>query len=142
MSENEHNLDQHELDKIRMRKMRALMEAKKRNEIIQERSVSIYEKIDFVLKIVLAPDAYTHLINLKTNEPPVYQYIYNELISPDVIQNIDYLLALIQQRGGIPRKIPLDAIIYLERKAKGIKSKIQVKRGDDMMDLGSFLSKD
>ncbi len=142
MSENEHNLDQHELDKIRMRKMRALMEAKKRKEAAQERSVSIYEKIDFVLKVVLAPDAYTHLNNLKENEPPVYQNIYNELISPDVVQSIDYLLAIIQQRGGIPRKIPLDAIIYLERKVKGIKSKIQVKRGDDMMDLSSFLSKD
>ena len=142
MSENDHNLDQHELDKIRMRKMKTLMEAKKRKEAAQERSVSIYEKIDFVLKVVLAPDAYTHLNNLKENEPPVYQNIYNELISPDVVQSIDYLLALIQQRGGIPRKIPLDAIIYLERKAKGIKSKIQVKRGDDMMDLSSFLSKD
>ena len=142
MSENDHNLDQHELDKIRMRKMKALMEAKKRKEAAQERSVSIYEKIDFVLKVVLAPDAYTYLNNLKENEPPVYQNIYNELISPDVVQSIDYLLALIQQRGGIPRKIPLDAIIYLERKVKGIKSKIQVKRGDDMMDLSSFLSKD
>ena len=142
MSENDHNIDQHELEKIRMRKMRALMEAKKRKEAAQERSVSIYDKIDFVLKVVLAPDAYTHLNNLKTNEPSVYQNIFNELISPDVIQNIDYLLALIQQRGGIPRRIPLDAIIYLERKVKGIKSKIQVKRGDDMMDLSSFLSKD
>ncbi|MCK4779536.1 MAG: hypothetical protein KAT57_05080 [Candidatus Lokiarchaeota archaeon] len=142
MSENDHNIDQHELEKIRMRKMRVLMEAKKRKEAAQERSVSIYEKIDFVLKVVLAPDAYTYLNNLKTNEPPVYQNIYNELISPDVVQSIDYLLAIIQQRGGIPRKIPLDAIIYLERKVKGIKSKIQVKRGDDMMDLSSFLSKD
>jgi len=142
MSENNHNLDQHELDKIRMRKMRALMEAKKRKEAAQERSVSIYEKIDFILKVVLAPDAYTHLNNLKVNEPHIYQNIYNELISPDVIENIDYLLAIIQQRGGIPRKIPLDAIVYLERRAKGIKSKIQVKRGDDLMDLSSFLSKD
>ena len=86
MSENEHNLDQHELDKIRMRKMRALMEAKKRKEAAQERSVSIYEKIDFVLKVVLAPDAYTHLNNLKENEPPVYQNIYNELISKGLIE--------------------------------------------------------
>jgi len=142
MSENDHNIDQHELEKIRMRKMRVLMEAKKRKETAQERSVSIYEKIDFVLKVVLAPDAYTYLNNLKTNEPPVYQNIYNELISPDVVQSIDYLLAIIQQRGGIPRKIPLDAIIHLERKVKGIKSKIKVKRGDNMMDLSSFLSKD
>ncbi|MFW9990293.1 MAG: hypothetical protein ACFFC3_16755 [Candidatus Odinarchaeota archaeon] len=142
MSNNNQNYDQHELDKIRMRKMRELMEAKKREENIQEKSVSIYDKVDFVLKVVLAPNAYMHLNKLKNEEPPVYRYIYDELISPDVIQNIDYLIALIQQRGGIPRKIPLDAIIFLERKAKGIKSKIQVKRGDDMMDLSSFLSKD
>ena len=141
MSENGYNLEQHELEKIRMKKMKAIMEAKKRKEAAQERIVSVSEKIDFVLKVVLDPDAYGHLNNIRNNEPYVYQAIYNELISPDVVQNIDYLLAIIQQRGGVPRKIPLDAIIYLERKAKGIKSKIQVKRGDDMMDLSSFLSK-
>jgi DNA-binding TFAR19-related protein (PDSD5 family) len=142
MSKNDDNIDQHELEKIRMRKMRALMEAKKKKEAAQERVVSVSEKIDFVLKVVLAPEAYNHLSGLKINEPYVYQSVYNELISPDVIQNIDYLLAIIRSRGGVPKKIPLDAIIYLERKAKGIRSKIQVKRGDDMMDLSSFLSKD
>jgi DNA-binding TFAR19-related protein (PDSD5 family) len=134
--------DQHELEKIRLKKMKAMMEAKKRQEAAQQRVVSVSDKIDFVLRVVLAPDAYNHLINIKNNEPYVYQAMYNELISPDVVQNIDYLLAIIQNRGTVPRKIPLDAIIYLERKAKGIKSKIQVKRGDDMMDLSSFLSKD
>jgi DNA-binding TFAR19-related protein (PDSD5 family) len=142
MSQNDQNLDQHELEKIRMKKMKAIMEAKKRSEAAQERVVSLSEKIDYILKIVLAPDAYNHLLNLKNNEQYVYQAIYNELISPDVIQNIDYLLAIIRSRGGVPRQIPLDAIIYLERKVKGIRSKIQVKRGDDLMDLGSFLTKD
>ena len=76
------------------------------------------------------------------NEPQVYNWIINELISPDVIENIDYLLAIISQRGGVPRRIPKDVIILLERKAKGIKSKIQVKQGDgDIMDLRSYLSK-
>lgn len=142
MNQNNNNSDQHELEKIRMKKMRALMEAKKRKEAVQERVISVSEKVDYVLKVVLAPEAYSHLNNIKKNEPHVYKAIYNELISQDVIQNIDYLLAIIQNRGGVPRKIPLDVIIYLERKAKGIKSKIQVKRGDDMMDLSSFLSKD
>ena len=142
MNENGQDHDQHELDKIRMKKMQALMEAKKRNEAVQQRVVSVSDKIDYVLKVVLAPDAYIHLNNLKNNEQNVYQAIYNELISPDVVQNIDYLLAIIRSRGGVPRQIPLDAIIYLERKVKGVRSKIQVKRGDDMMDLGSFLTKD
>jgi len=65
------------------------------------------------------------------------------LVSPEVMQNIDYLLAIIAQRGSVPRRIPLDAIIFLERKVKGIKGKIKVKRGDsEMMDLGSFLKKE
>jgi DNA-binding TFAR19-related protein (PDSD5 family) len=141
MNNNEKAPDQHELEKIRLRKLKALMEAKKKQELVKEKGISISEKIDFILKIVLNPDAYSYLNDLKNNEPHIYQRIYNELISPDVIQNIDYLLAIIKRRGGIPRRIPVDAIIYLERKVKGIKSKIQVKRGDDLMDLGSFLSK-
>ncbi len=142
MSENNGDMDQHELDKIRMRKMRAMVEAKIRKDAAQERVVSISDKIEFVLKVVLAPDAYNYLNKIKEREPKVYQRIYGELISPDVVQSIDYLIAMIQSRGGILRKIPLDAIIYLERKVKGIRSKIQVKRGDEMMDLGSYLTKE
>jgi len=141
---NEHNNDdeQHELEKLRMRKMKALMDAQKRHQVTQERVVSFNDKVLYVLKVVLAPDAFSYLERIKSNEPMVYQAIFNELVSPDVIANIDYLIALINRQGGVPRKIPLDAIIYLERKVKGIKGKIQVKKGDgEMMDLGSFLTK-
>ena len=140
MSDNNKDFEQHELEKIRMRKMRAIMEAKKQQEVAKEKIISISEKIEFILKVVLAPEAYNYMNDLKIKESNVYRAIYNELISPDVIQNIDYLLATIRQRGGIPKRIPLDAIMFLERKIKGIKSKIQVKRGDDFMDLSSFLS--
>jgi DNA-binding TFAR19-related protein (PDSD5 family) len=141
MSEKEEN-DEHELEKIRMKKLKALMEAQKRNQTSQKKETSIWEKVDYILRAVLMPDAYTHLNHLKSNEPQIYQYIINELITPDVIQNLEYLLAIIAQSGGVPRRIPKDVIIYLERKAKGIKSKIQVKKGDgDMMDLRSYLSK-
>ncbi|MBY8984530.1 MAG: hypothetical protein KGD65_05670 [Candidatus Lokiarchaeota archaeon] len=142
MSENNKDLEKHELDKIRMRKMKAIMEAKKQQEAAKERIVSISDKLEFVLKVVLAPEAYDYLSNIKMKDPNVYQAIYNELISADVIQNIDYLIAIIRQQGGVPRKIPLDIVIHLERKVKGIRSKIQVKHGDDLMDLGSFLTKE
>ena len=140
----EHNNDdeQHELEKLRMKKMKALMDAQKRQQVTQERVVSINDKVIYVLRVVLAPDAFSYLERIKSNEPMVYQAIFNELVSPDVITNIDYLIAIINRQGGVPRKIPLDAIIYLERKIKGIKGKIQVKKGDgEMMDLGSFLTK-
>ncbi len=142
MDQNNNDDEQHELEKLRMKKMKALMDAQKRQQATQERVVSINDKVLYVLKVVLAPDAFSYLEKIRSNEPMVYQAIFNELVSPDVIANIDYLIAIINRQGGVPRKIPLDAIIYLERKIKGIKGKIQVKKGDgDMMDLGSFLTK-
>ncbi|MFX1313190.1 MAG: hypothetical protein ACFFHD_11345 [Promethearchaeota archaeon] len=140
MNESNGDIEQHELEKIRMKKMKALMEVKRQQEAMKNKVVSMSEKVEYILKVVLAPEAYNYLNNLKVKEPYVYKAIYNELISPDVLQNIDYLLMIIRQRGGIPKTIPLDVIMFLERKIKGIKSKIQVKRGDDIMDLSSFLS--
>jgi DNA-binding TFAR19-related protein (PDSD5 family) len=142
MDESNKDQEEYELEKLRMKKMKALMEAQKRQQANQERVVSINEKITYVLRIVLAPDAFSYLEKIRTNEPRVYQAIFNELVSPDVIANVDYLIAIINRQGGVPRKIPLDAIIHLERKIKGIKGKIQVKKGDGkMMDLGSYLTK-
>ncbi len=142
MDESNKDQEEYELEKLRMKKMKALIEAQKRQQANQERDVSINEKITYVLRIVLAPDAFSYLEKIRTNEPRVYQAIFNELVSPDVIANVDYLIAIINRQGGVPRKIPLDAIIHLERKIKGIKGKIQVKKGDGkMMDLGSYLTK-
>ncbi len=142
MNESNKDQEQHELEKLRMKKMKALIEAQKRQQASQERVISINDKIIYVLRVVLAPDAFSYLEKIRTNEPMVYQAIFNELVSPDVISNIDYLIAIINRQGGVPRKIPLDAIIYLERKIKGIKGKIQIKKSDgEMMDLGSYLTK-
>ena len=142
MNDSNKDAEQHELEKLRMKKMKTLLEAQKRQQANQERVVSINDKIIYVLRVVLAPDAFSYLEKIRTNEPMVYQAIFNELVSSDVISNIDYLIAIINRQGGVPRKIPLDAIIYLERKIKGIKGKIQVKKGDGkMMDLGSYLTK-
>ncbi len=142
MSEKEQQNDEHELEKIKMRKMQAIMDAQKMRESSQKRQISIVEKINYVLQIVLAPDAYKYLNKLRTEEPRVFQGIYSELISPDVVQNIDLLISIIQRQGGVTRRIPLDAIIYLERQIKGIKGKIKIKKGDgEMMDLSSYLKK-
>ena len=131
-----------ELERIRLKKMQAMMEAQKRKQNAEDNVVSITEKLDYILKVVLQPDAYNYLSKLKQTEPNVYQYIFNELVSQDVIMNIDYLITIINTQGGVRRRIPLDIIIYLERKAKGIRSKIQVKKGNgEVMDLGSYLTK-
>ncbi|TFF97735.1 MAG: hypothetical protein EU547_03485 [Promethearchaeota archaeon] len=131
-----------ELDRIRKRKMQELLQKKKQQEQTQQHRTSLEDKVDFVLRTVLEPDAYQHLTRLQQSEPRVYQYIRKELVGDDVVQNIDLLIMLIRRQGGVPRQIPRDVIVYLERQAKGIKSKIQVKRGDEMMDLGSYIKKD
>ncbi len=142
MNEKKDELEQYELDQIRIKKMKAIIDAQKMQQVNQERAGNMYEKIDFILRAVLHPSAYSHLNKLKNDEPEVYQRIYNELISPDVFESIDYLVAVVKQQGGVPRQIPLDAIIYIERKIKGIKSTIKVKQGDgEVMDLGSYLTK-
>jgi len=142
MNDSNNDAEQYELEKLRMKKMKTLLEAQKRQQANKERVTSINDKIIYVLRVVLAPDAFLYFEKIRTNEPRVYQAIFNELVSPDVISNIDYLIAIINRQGGVPRKIPLDAIIYLERKIKGIKGKIQVKKGNgEMMDLGSYLTK-
>ncbi|MFO8020263.1 MAG: hypothetical protein R6U96_16685 [Promethearchaeia archaeon] len=143
MSEENEDDDEHKLKKIRMEKMKALMEKKKRQEARKSKDTSMYDKVEYVLKTVLSPKAYSHLNELKEEEPKVYQQVLNHLITPDVLSQIDYLVSIIQRRGGsIPRRIPLDAIIHLERKVKGIKGKVRVKRRDgDLMDLGSYLKK-
>ena len=139
MSQNNKDNDQHELDKIRMKKMKALMDAKKMQQATQEFMTNIDQKVDYILKVVLMPEAYSHLNNIKETEPQIYQKIFNELVGPEVMENADYLLAVISRQGGVPRRIPLDVIILLERQVKGIKGKIQVKRKDETMDLGSYL---
>jgi DNA-binding TFAR19-related protein (PDSD5 family) len=139
---NENSKDEHELEKIRLKKMKQLMEAQKQQQETKEKIMSFSEKINFLLRTVLNSDAYSYLESIRTKEPNVYRAIYNELVSPEVIQEIDYLLAIISRQGGVPRRIPLDVIIYLERKVKGIRSSVKVKRGNgEMMDLGSYLTK-
>jgi DNA-binding TFAR19-related protein (PDSD5 family) len=142
MDENGKSDEELELERLRLKKMQELMQAQKKQQTVNDKVISLTEKLDYVLKVVLQPDAYAHLDKLKKMEPNVYQFIFNELVSQDVIMNIDYLITLISRQGGVRRRIPLDIIIYLERKAKGIRSKIQVKKGNgEMMDLGSYLTK-
>jgi len=144
MNEGKKDTEQFELEKIRRKKMLAMMDAQKKQDETQKKVLTVWDKVDYVLRVVLHPDAYSYLNKIKENELPIYQAIISELVNPSVISNINYLITIIQRRGGaVPRRIPLDIIVFLERKAKGIKSKIQVKQGSDgeMMDLSSYLAK-
>ena len=85
MNEQNDDSEKHELEKLRLKKMKALMDAQKRQQATQERVVSITDKVLYVLRVVLAQDAFTYLEKIKTNDPMVYQAIYNELC---ILKNI------------------------------------------------------
>ncbi len=46
MSQENNDDDTHELNAIRMKKMKALMEAQKRKEAFEKRAMSVWEKVD------------------------------------------------------------------------------------------------
>jgi len=55
MSENNEEQDKYELEQIRMKKLRAIMEAQKEQKIAQEKTINLQEKINYILKAVLSP---------------------------------------------------------------------------------------
>ena len=136
----EKDKEEHELEKIRLQKLQKIMEKQKMQETVAKEQQVLYDKVELVLKQAMMSDAYNYLNRIKSLEPNVYWSIYNQLVSQKVINNIDLLLMLIRNGEVVLRKIPLEAIQYLERKAKGIKSTIKVKRAnEEAVDLASYL---
>ena len=132
--------EEFELEKIRMNKLKMMMEKQKMQEIQNKQKKHIYDKIDVVFRAILSPDAYNHLINLKNSDSKVYWAIFNTLVTPSVMERIDLLLMIIKERRSILKRMPLETIVYLERKFKGIKPSIQVKRRDEeAVDLSTYL---
>lgn len=132
--------EERELETIRMNKLKMMMGKKKMQEIQNVQQKQIYDKIDAVFRAILSPDAYNHLVNLKNSDPKVYWAIFNTLVTPSVIEQIDLLLMIINERNALLRRMPLETIVYLERKFKGTKISIKVKRRDEeAVDLSSYL---
>lgn len=138
MSEKEK--EERELEKIRMQKLKKIVEQKQMQDVVVKEQQAFYEKIDWVLTRAMMPDAYNYLNRLKNLEPNVYWAIYKQLISQKVSDNIDVLITLINRGEAVLRRIPLEAIQYVERQVKGIKSSIKVKRAnEEAVDLTSYL---
>lgn len=132
--------EEHELETIRMNKLKMMLEKQKMQEFQNVQQKQIYDKIDGVFRAILSPDAYNHLINLKNSDPKIYWAIFNTLVTPSLIDKIDLLLMIINERSAILRRMPLETIVYLERKFKGTKISIKVKRRDEeAVDLSSYL---
>ncbi|HME52828.1 MAG TPA: hypothetical protein VKM55_11465 [Candidatus Lokiarchaeia archaeon] len=136
--------DDDELAALRRKKMAALLERQKedqlRQELKQNVSAAMEQKIEYCLSFLLRPDAYAYLNNMKKTNPAVYRKIKDLLFPAEVLLRLDLLVANIRS-GNVPRgDIWLVDIQQIERDLLGIKSTISYKkRGEkDRVDLSSL----
>jgi DNA-binding TFAR19-related protein (PDSD5 family) len=133
----------HELEVLRLKRLQQVMSLKKQKVYEQKTTGSISQKIEVVLKVILTVDAYSYLRSIQQRDEEVYNRIMNELLPPEVMNEIDTLIMYYRQgmlRSGV---IDLVEIQYLERQILGIDSQITIKkRHQDSTSLGSFLRKD
>jgi DNA-binding TFAR19-related protein (PDSD5 family) len=119
-----------ELERIKLRKMEELrkqMELKEKLEQSKKKSSETKKK---VLTAVLEPAAFQYLEGLRKRDAPTAQEIENLITRLVLSQQLKYKLELID----------LEA---LERRIKGIESKITIKRrGSDEIDLTEKLKQD
>ena len=136
--------DDDELAALRRKKMAELIsrqqQDKLRQEVQQNVSAALEQKIEFCMSFLLKPDAYAYLNNIKTTNAQVYQRIKDLLFPAEVLLRLDLLIANIRT-GRVPRgDIWLVDIQQIERDLLGIKSSISYKkRGDkERVDLSSL----
>ncbi|GAB4308356.1 MAG: hypothetical protein Kow0069_06540 [Promethearchaeota archaeon] len=137
--------DEHELEKIRLKKMAQLLKLQKQRQEESDRAkqrVTLEDEKNWLLNYILHPKAKEYLDGVRARNPAVADRIVAAIMPPQVVRQLDLLLLMVRQ-GRIPRGvIPVQEIQYLERRVLGIKSKIMVKkRGEERAtDLSSFLS--
>jgi len=130
-----------ELQRLRMQRMQALLQQKEMAEKqAAQKTLTLADKIDRLLPVLLASDAFQYLTQIKKNSPQVYQNILTQVFPPEIRQEMDLLMTYLQQgmiRRGI---ISLTEIQYFERQALGIKSSITIKKqGEDAKSLSSYM---
>jgi hypothetical protein len=130
----------HELEKIRLKRMQKVIDLKKRNELKKQIVTNNSEKINAVLKVLLASDAYYYLSEIKKRDENLFIRMRNSILPPSVMQQIDLLFSYLNQGMLRPGIISITDIQYIERQILGISSKITIKkRNQESKDLNSFL---
>jgi DNA-binding TFAR19-related protein (PDSD5 family) len=130
-----------ELQRIRMQRMQAMMKANQDAERkANVKTVTLADKIDNLLAILLAPNANQYLQSIKGRSIQVYNSIRTQLFPPSIISQIDSLMSYLQQgmiRSGI---ISVTEIQQMERQIMGIGSRITIKKqGSESKSLTSYL---
>ncbi|MHA1728870.1 MAG: hypothetical protein ACTSWY_09080 [Promethearchaeota archaeon] len=132
----------HELERIRLKRMKKLIDQKKVQELQQNRAYNDKQKVETVLRIILTPAAYNYLNNIKNRDEDLFIKIKQTFLPPQILSQIDTLL--IYMRKGMLRRgvITQTDIQQMERQILGIGSKITIKkRNHESTELSSFLKK-
>lgn len=124
---------QDKLAEIRYNKyMKKLKELEKERErkTSMEYVYRQWQKIDYVLKWVLTPEAYKYLEKKRENEPKLYKQLFQCIVDPKTIENIDDYVDVIQRRGRPKTLIRLKTLLNYEKKLTGKKRdpNIYIKR--------------
>ena len=135
------NDEDHELKRLRMQRMQAILKQKQQATQQSERKIPILaDKIDAVMQVLLAPNALQYLLTIKTRSVQAYNSIRQRLFPPQIISEIDLLMTYLQQgmiRRGV---ISITEIQQLERQVLGIGSSIKIKKqGQEATSLGNYL---
>ena len=133
-----------ELQRIRMKRMQALMKAKTQaEEQSTRRQPTLADKIDSLLRILLSPAAQQYLAGIKGRSVNTYNEVRSRLFPSTLISEIEKLMYYSQQgmiRQGV---ISETEVQYLERQVMGVGTSITVKKqGQDAVNLGSYLKED
>ena len=133
-----------ELKRLRMQRLQKILAQKKQAEAQKNRkTLTMEDKIEMLLNILLTPDAKQYLNGIKQKDKNLYLQIRNKLFPPQVTQHIDTLMAYYAR--GMIRKgvISRTEVRYLERKVRGVGSSITIKKqGEDAMSLGDYLKEE
>ena len=130
----------HELEKLRLKRMQQVLAMQKQQQAQKAQILTINQKIDTVLRVILQSDAYAYLKDIEKRDSTLYENIKSALMPPEFLNEIDLLLQYHAQgllKYGV---IPLIEIQYLERQILGIGPQITIKkRHEDAKSLNSFL---
>ncbi|UYP48107.1 hypothetical protein NEF87_004392 [Candidatus Lokiarchaeum ossiferum] len=138
------NDEDHELKRLRMQRMQAILKQKQQAEQQSEHKIpTLADKIDQVMQVLLAPNALQYLLNIKAHSVQTYNLIRQNLFPPQIVSEIDLLISYLRQgmiRRGV---ISVTEIQQIERQVLGIGSSITIKKqGQDAKSLGGYLKDD
>lgn len=129
-----------ELEKLRLKRMQQVLAMQKQQQAQKAQILTINQKIDTVLRVILQSDAYAYLKDIEKRDPSLYDNIKSALMPPELLNEIDLLLQYHSQGMLKYGVIPLIEIQYLERQILGIGPQITIKkRHQDSKSLNSFL---